>query len=1010
MPRQRLQSVVFYALTLLVVVGCNSRTTVSTPPASATATDSLRQATVNGDWELAWTYSDQVLIEASGEPATLELVAQVAFRTGRLSTAADLLFDASRLDSFQDERRFQAAFTALLAAGRLFDGLDLLRDGVQSQPADNQRRRLLYDLLIATEQHLEANHHREVLIRNRMIDEELLFSTYRYVRRTEEDDSLAIMLERNPTDFRPLIGKAKRAFDKRHSEQAIEILQEIVQGHSEFVTAQVMLGRALVAAGDFAKLPNWAGQLPVAVTTDPDYWLTIGDWALQFDEIELATNAYGQAARRGSNRLQPWNKLAAVAIEVAPFDAAEFALIKKRAAALTKLRQGYVEFEDQNKQSAAAVRQITLSLLDLGKYWEAEAWVAYGTTLPTLSAMEKQSLIELRKQVLSRIQADTPWQQDSVLPTWSWLEPLSPESLVATLSGSSMVAVMPTSTHKTKWRCHTTPPGRPVHLKLQNEAVARDLKFFGRTADDLDEPGIFNYQMIGCGGGTIDFDLDGWPDLYLVTAGGKPPHTDSAPDALFRNLNGRFKPVSSQAGGDGRGFGQGVAVGDVNEDGFDDLLVLNYGPNRLWINNGDGTFADQSSRWLPNHSAWSTSAAIADLDGDGISDLFIANYCAGTEPSLEPCYASKSKGPRTCSPTHYPAQPDVVLRGLADGRFVDVTQSWQASPDLMGRGLGVVAGSFDDDAGIDLLVANDMTTNHYWSRRRSLPLSDSFMLEESAVLRGLATDGQSRSQGSMGIAAADLNQDGVVDFYVTNFDLEHNTLYLSRGSIGWSDQTSQCQLLEATVPVVGFGTQAVDFDNNGEHELIIANGHVDHFEDTNGITFYQQPPQLFQRDQQGVFGSVGQQIDDPYFRSLHVGRGLWTIDANQDGKVDMVTTHQTEPAALLVNQTDSSHAFVTFRLVAKRDARTAVGSVITIRFADREATYLLNSGDGFLCSNERCVHIGLGTSTTPVDVSVHWLDGETQTWSALAVNRQWLLTQDEPAYELPSGLLMGAKR
>ncbi|MGV3485746.1 MAG: CRTAC1 family protein, partial [Planctomycetaceae bacterium] len=487
---------------------------------------------------------------------------------------------------------------------------------------------------------------------------------------------------------------------------------------------------------------------------------------------------------------------------------------------------------------------------------------------------------------------------------------------------------------------------------------------------------------------------------YLVTAGGTPPHLDSAPNAMFRNLAGRFQVVSDRCGAQDRGFGQGVAVGDVNEDGFDDLLVLNYGPNSLWINNGDGTFSDHSQRWLPAHSVWSTSAAIADLDGDNLSDVFIANYCAGLEPTFEECKAANSQLARTCSPNHFAAEPDTILKGTPRGGFVDVTNDWHATPELLGRGLGIVAGSFDSQPGIDLLVANDMTSNHYWTQRQRNSPQDAFALSESGAVRGLAHDGLSRWQGSMGIAVADLNRDNVADFYVTNYENEHNTLYLSRGDAGWNDETGREKLLQETLPMVGFGTQAIDFDHNGEAELIVTNGHVDHLADPNGKVFYQQPAQLFQRNPSGVFESVASQLADRYFRNLHVGRGLWSTDVNRDGKIDVVITHQTEPTALLMNRTDSDHSYISIRLVATSAARTAVGSVASIRSANGEATYPLNSGDGFLCSNERCLYTGLGQDVNDVDVTVRWLDGKVETWSALATGREWLLVQGETAFEL----------
>ncbi len=982
-------------LLVLGTIGCGRQADAPVKSAPVSSLALLRQMVEAGDWGAAWTYSDSALIEAGSDPESLELIAKVAFHTDHKSVAADLLVEVSRSNGLKDPTRFQSALSGLLAAGRLFDGIELLREAVAVRPADDELRRLFFDLLIATEQHEEAAVHRQVLIRHRKIDNDLLFSAYRYEKRNEEVQSLTQMLERNPEDKRPLIGKAKRSFDAMRYRDASEALQQIVDAHPHFIAAQAMLGRVIFLTGNDPALQAWAKNVPPAMVDESDYWLTLGDWAMKQERANLAMNAYAVAARHGVDRLEPWNKLASLLAIHAP-GTVEYPLIKSRAAALARLRQSYAEYDAQSQQSPQAVHQISHALLDLGRLWEAEAWVAFGTTFPSINESERKALVDLRKEVLTHLKSDTPRQLADRLPAWEWAQTMSPSVLIATLSGKAPPSTLESDVRKElAW-----PASPPVLPKLRDEADEHDLVFFGRTADDLAEPGILLHQTMGCGGGTIDFDLDGWPDLYLITAGGTPPHRDSASNAMFRNLDGKFKNVSVNCGAEDRGFGNGVAIGDVNEDGFDDLLVLNYGPNSLWINNGDGTFTDHSNDRLPSNSTWSTSAALADIDGDGITDIFITNYCTGLEPSFEECFAVHSKGPRSCSPNHFAAEKDTILRGTPKGTFVDAAETWKAFPEIPGRGLGIVAGSLDDRPGIDLLVSNDMTPNHYWTRRLPKSDGDSFGLEESASLLGLAMDGQSRSQASMGIATADFNRDGVADFYVTNFQNEYNTLYLSRAEGGWSDKTGQERLIDETLPLLGFGTQAIDVDNNGECEIVVTNGHVDHLADENGVSFYEQPPLLFQRGSDGRFESVGTKVDGLYFQSMHVGRALWTTDANRDGKVDMVITHQTEPVALILNQTESNYAYLGLRLVGTKDARNAIGSVVTVRSKAHEAVFRLTSGNGFQCCNERRIQVGLGDHDGAVEVSVRWLNGETETWPALKTRQEWLIIQGDAAVPL----------
>ena len=993
---------IWIALSSLLIassVSCDRKESTRSSMSDIPYRERMRVAVNKGEWEAAWAFSDKVLIESGNDPETLEMVALVAFNTDRKSEAADLLLESTRNDGLLDQDRFQKAFTGLIAAGRLFDAIDLLRDGVEVRPADSTFRRLLFDLLVATEQHREAMEHRQILIKARAIDGDLMFAANRYSKRNEEIDSLYQMLEKNPVDKRPLIGDAKKLFDQQNYDEAIAVLQEIIGAHSKFAAAQLMLGRGIVAAGKFLDLPDWASTLPGNIVEYPDFWLIIGDWAVQREESAIALNAYGVASQKGLDLAEPWIKLAS-RLAVHDSDSTDLPYIRKHAAALIRLRQGYAEFKDRSKESASAVTQIVLALVDLGLVWEAEAWAALGTTFPSLSEAEKQSLIDLRTNVLSGLKSDTPWQSPSNIPSWAWLEPIDVSTIYAKLQLGKDASSLDLGLPKVAGSLVNASSGVSIFPRLSDEAMIRGLNFHGRTADDLDKPSISLHESMGCGGGTIDFDLDGWPDLYLSSAGGTPPHSDSAPNAMFRNLNGRFTNVSLKSDGQDTGFGQGVAVGDVNEDGFDDLLVLNYGPNRLWINNGDGTFSDHTDHWLPDDSSWSTSAAIADIDGDGISDVLIANYCAGLGPVTAECFSAYSNTPRSCSPNHFHAESDFFLRGTSKGQFIDATTLWQATPELLGRGLGVVAGSFDSQPGIDLVVANDMTSNHYWSRRANAVSGDPFALEDSGSIRGLANDGQSRSQASMGIAVSDFNRDGVADFYVTNYEFEYNTLYVSRDRIGWTDFTSREGLINETLPMIGFGTQAIDFDNNGDEELIVTNGHVDHVAHVNGTVVYQQPGQLFQRNSRGKLQSIDVQRGSPYFQSSHVGRAIWAIDANRDGKVDVAITHQTEPTALLMNHTQTEHAFISLRLVAKQDSRNAIGSIVTVRKADGGSTYFLTTGNGYMCSNERFVNVGLGENDGSVDISVRWLNGDVQTWPPLQANQEWLLVQGESPFLL----------
>ena len=416
------------------------------------------------------------------------------------------------------------------------------------------------------------------------------------------------------------------------------------------------------------------------------------------------------------------------------------------------------------------------------------------------------------------------------------------------------------------------------------------------------------HHTLGCGGGVLDYDLDGWSDVYFAAAGGTPRLNDSQSNGLFRNRDGVFSETTTMTGSGDTGFGQGIAVGDVNEDGFPDLVVLNFGRNVLYVNQGDGTFENASDRWFGSESksSWSTSGAIMDLNGDRLADL-------------------------------------VSL----DGRLLNRTSTIAAAPDITGRGLGIVAGSLDDHDGIDVLIANDMTNNHYWST--ATDTKSTYQMHELAMTRGLASDAQGSAQGSMGIAVGDMDRDGRFDLFVTNFADESNVMHRYRGHHSWVDDTNRLGLASNSFPLVAFGTQMVDLDNDGRLEIVVTNGHVQILSPSGVRADYEQPFQVYEQNSQGKYHLVSPSMQEAYVSSLHVGRALWTIDADRDGLTDLFVTHQTEPVALLMNQSAQQQSWVEFQLVGTSSSRDAIGATVELRCGDEVWKKPLTSGDGYLC-------------------------------------------------------------
>lgn len=965
--------------------GCDSSERAPAPVAAEAASprQAMEAAVRRGDWKQAWTFSDAVLIAHGGDSKVLTMVSRVAHEVGESGTAADLLVEANQANEFSDPALAEQTAGVLLSTGKLFDAIDILSKTVAANPDHHPTRRFLFDLLVGTENRKESQVHGQYLVRHRKIDFELLLSLSNTAKRTQDITPLVEMVKLNPNDKRPLIGKAKEEYDRGQLTQSIETLQSILEKHPAFPAARILLGRALVDSGQFSELESWAVGNPDSLRKYAIYWEVIGDWSQALGKPDEAARAYWEATRFDPDVVTAWTKLGSVLRSLGTSEnqvpATSLSSMQQRANGLSQVRELSLRFIKAGQSSSELATEMAECLSQLGRFWEAEAWAAMAMTLP---ADQPENVIAVRDSIVAKLRSDTPWQSQVdhaelqlqlvslPLPDLNLLS----QSNVSTAAISTTNSVVPT---------------------LRDEAVQRNLRFFGRTRDGLDRPGVRISESLGCGGGSIDFDLDGWTDLYLMNAGGAPLQEDSDPNALLRNLAGTFVEVTSASNTVDTGFGQGVAVGDVNQDGFPDMFLLNYGVNRLLLNQGDGTFSDVTPNILNRNGAeWSTSGAIADINGDGLPDLIAVNYCESKSPLVKLCDNAETGEARACSPLAFDAESDRFWQGTETGSFMAVDHSWGVDAQTPARGLGITVGALDDAPGLDVLIANDMSNNHYWSRSNHEP----FQLVESGMLRGLACDDRSLAQGSMGIATGDFDRDGDLDVYVTNFEAEYNTYHEQQSAGVWHDRTVREGLATATIPMVGFGTEAVDFDNDGVVELITTNGHIDQFSLGDAKSEYYQPMQLFRRTSSGRFELANTLSQDGYLGQLHCGRGLWTLDANRDGRTDLVVTHQTEPTALLINTTDTKNHSASFVLVGRECERDAIGAIVELHHGDEQWTASLTAGDGYLCSNERVIRIGLGTCTE-FSATVRWPDGSTQTHEGLKSDRQWLFVQDEPAFE-----------
>jgi hypothetical protein len=488
-------------------------------------------------------------------------------------------------------------------------------------------------------------------------------------------------------------------------------------------------------------------------------------------------------------------------------------------------------------------------------------------------------------------------------------------------------------------------------------------------------------ESTGGGCGWLDYDRDGHWDVYL-NQGGDPsaaaPSLRSS-DQLFRNSgDGRFQAVPAEAGIDERGYSQGVAIGDFDNDGFDDIYVTNVAGNVLYRNSGDGTFVDVTRAAGVAGTLWSTSAAWADLDLDGDLDLYVCNY-VDYDP-YHPRYCLTPRGdPGMCHPKNVDPVPDECYLNLGEGSFRPVA----VERSLFGpgnRGLGVAIADFNNDGWPDIFVANDTTANFMF-------LNDGTAhFRESAALLGCAVSSAGLPQANMGIAVGDYDRNGWLDLFVTHFTNEWSTLYRNLGPEGFHDVSAVVGLVPHKLDKLGFGTIMADFNYDGQDELFVGNGHVnknrDLGEDVEMIS------QLFAW-QGKRWRECTAEAGDFFERKLLV-RGVASGDFDNDGDVDLLVVPQNVPVVLLDNRSPLDN-WLKLEFVGRQSNRRGIGTRVIARCGERRILQELAGGTSYCASNQPALFFGLGIWSGPVELEIHWPGGATQTIRDVLPNRSYLL-------------------
>ena len=480
----------------------------------------------------------------------------------------------------------------------------------------------------------------------------------------------------------------------------------------------------------------------------------------------------------------------------------------------------------------------------------------------------------------------------------------------------------------------------------------------------------------------FDYDNDGYLDIFFVNSltVEMVKANQKTRSALYRNnRDGTFSDVTDKAKLADVGWGMGCAVGDFNNDGFDDLYVTSIGPDHLFKNNGNGTFTDVTQKAGVSDPRFSTGAAFLDYDNDGKLDLFVTSY-VGFDMNNLPTFGEgptcQFKGvPVQCGPRGLPGAGDSLFRNNGDGTFTDVSKKAGVADARGYYGLDVVGSDFDGDGWIDIFVANDSTPNFLYHNNGNGTFS------EIGFESGTALDKNGNEQGCMGVTLGDYNHDGLLDLFITNFDDEHNVLYRNAGKGSFVDVSYESGVAMISLPYVGWGTKFFDFDNDGWLDLFVANGHAYPQRDR-----YRQRKLLHRNNRDGTFSEVAAQSGSALMEE-RASRGTAFGDIDNDGDVDIVVNDLDSAPQVLRNDGGNKNNWIIVKTIGTKSNRNGIGAKVKVVAGDLTQLDEVRSGGSYISQNDFRLHFGLEKRTTVNLIQVRWPSGAVDTLNNVPVNK-----------------------
>jgi len=494
-------------------------------------------------------------------------------------------------------------------------------------------------------------------------------------------------------------------------------------------------------------------------------------------------------------------------------------------------------------------------------------------------------------------------------------------------------------------------------------------------------------EIMGSGVAVFDFDNDGDLDLYFVQSGHLNNPNDAITDQLYRNDttksdNPKFTNVSKKSGISSIGYGMGASTGDINNDGFVDLLINNYGQNAIYINKGNGTFSLLDNSLINQYKSWSVSSSLADYNNDGLLDVYIVNYVDYFANDKVKTCLSVDESKDYCSPQAFSYQHDRLFKNLGANKFEEIT-SIAGLKSKAGPGLGVVTTDVNKDGLLDYYIANDGEPNHLWLNQGN----DSF--KENGFMSGLSVNMNGKPEASMGVDVSDYDNDGDEDFFMTHLNRQTNTLYVNNGKGRFTDLSIKMKIGSSSYSYTGFGTMWLDYDLDGYLDLFSANGEVikNQKQQIAGDAFpFKQPNQLWKNLGNGSFSESSKQQDSSFLQPK-VSRGAARVDIDNDGDLDIIVSNNNGTPHLYINKLSQPNNWIGIDLYNKKTKRTETDALIELTQEDVKMFRRVKTDGGYASSNDHRVVFGLNSNKSKANVKVNWRDGSSSIHKNLDLNK-----------------------